>query len=313
MQGIFSIIPTENYGIDGLSSVRGRPMWNYTEKVMDHFLHPRNVGELKDADAVGEVGNMACGDALKLYLKLDKDGRIQDAKFQTFGCASAIASSSVLTELIKGKTIEDAEKVTNDDIAKYLGGLPKEKMHCSVMGRDALEAAIANYRGEKPAVKEQGRIVCTCFGVTDTKIARVVRENRLRTPEEVTHYCKAGGGCGGCIGEIQAIIDEVWQKEKEKKVRAERPTRRRMTNIQRIQLIQETIDKEIRPSLSRDGGDIELIDVVGDRVLVAFRGACAECPASGVTIASVVEKKLREFVFPNITVEEVKDEDNIPG
>lgn len=282
-------------------------MWNYTETVMDHFLHPRNVGEIPDADAVGEVGNMACGDALKLYLKLGAGERIADAKFQTFGCASAIASASALTEIVKGKTIEEASRITNNDIAAYLGGLPKEKMHCSVMGREALEAAIANYRGEKPAPQEEGRIVCTCFGVTDVKIARVVRENRLTTPEEVTHYCKAGGGCGGCVEEIQAIIDEVWRKEREKKAKAEAPAGRPMTNIQKIGLIQETIEKEIRPALRADGGDIELIDVVGNRVIVAFRGTCAECPASGVTIASVVEKKLREFVSPEITVEEARE------
>jgi NifU-like protein len=278
---------------------------------MDHFLHPRNVGEIKDADAVGEVGNMACGDALKLYLKLDKGERIADAKFQTFGCASAIASASALTEIIRGKTIAEAERVTNDDIAAFLGGLPKEKMHCSVMGREALEAAIASYRGESLAPHDEGRIVCTCFGVTDEKIARVVRENKLTTPEQVTNYCKAGGGCGGCVPEIQAIIDEVWRKEGEKKAREGAPTARRLTNIQKIQLIQETIDKEIKPALRADGGDIELIDVIGAKVLVAFRGACAECPASGVTIASVVEKKLREFVSPEIVVQEVKDEDRV--
>ena len=159
-------------------------MWEYTEKVKDHFLNPRNVGVIDDADGMGEVGSLACGDALKLTFKLDENKKIQDAKFQTFGCASAIASSSALTEIIKGLTLQEAEKITNEDIAKYLGDLPKEKMHCSVMGRDALEQAITNYRGE--AEKEvEGEIVCECFGVTDLEIERAIKENNLSTIEDV--------------------------------------------------------------------------------------------------------------------------------
>jgi NifU-like protein len=129
-------------------------MWEYTDRVKDHFLNPRNVGEIENPDGVGEVGSMACGDALKLFFKLDADGKIADARFQTFGCASAIASSSALTEMLKGKTIDEAEKITNEDIAAYLGGLPKEKMHCSVLGRDALKKAVMNYRRRSDSVDD---------------------------------------------------------------------------------------------------------------------------------------------------------------
>ena len=178
-------------------------MWEYTDKVKDLFLHPKNVGEIKDPDAVGEVGSIVCGDALKLTLDIDKEtNKIIDARFQTFGCASAIASSTALTELIKGKTLDEALNVTNKDIAKYLGGLPREKMHCSVMGYEALEAAVANYRGEKPAEVEGGEIVCQCFGVTDRKIKRVVKENNLHTVEDVTTFTKDGGRCESCVPDI---------------------------------------------------------------------------------------------------------------
>jgi NifU-like protein len=274
-------------------------MWDYSEKVKDHFLNPRNVGEIQEPDGVGEVGSLACGDALKLTFKLDEQKRIKDAKFQTFGCASAIASSSALTEIIKGMTLEEAMKVTNEDIARYLDGLPKEKMHCSVMGRDALEKAIANYRGE-PEKKVEGEIVCECFGVTDVEIERAVRENDLTSIEEVTDYTKAGGGCESCHDKIQEIIDRVHGRPH---VVRRRPDR--LTNIQKIKLIEETLDREIKPSLRKDGGDIELVDVDGDTVMVKLRGTCATCVASEVTLKHYVESKLREMVTPELVVEEV--------
>jgi len=273
-------------------------MWDYTDKVREHFLNPRNVGEVEDPDGVAEVGSIACGDALKLTFKVDENKRITDAKFKTFGCASAIASASALTEMIKGMTIEEAEKVTNQDIAKYLGGLPQEKMHCSVMGREALEAAIAHYKGT-PEKAVDGQIVCECFGVTDLEIERAIRENRLTSIEEVTNYTKAGGGCGSCHGYIQEILDRV-QSEPEV---APLP-KPRLSNIQKIRMIEETIEREIRPSLKHDGGDIELIDVIGNRVVVAARGACSTCHAANMTLKNFVETKLRELVWPELVVEE---------
>jgi NifU-like protein len=275
-------------------------MWEYTNKVKEHFLNPRNVGVIEDADGIGEVGSLACGDALTLYLKLDENERIKDAKFQTFGCASAIASSSALTEMLKGLTLEEAKKITNENIADFLGGLPKEKMHCSVMGRDALEKAITNYRGEAEK-KVAGEIVCECFGVTDIEIERAVRENALKTIEDVTNYVKAGGGCESCHEKIQEIIDTSLGKE--------RPVKKkviRLTNIQKIKLIEETLEREIKPALKKDGGDIELVDVDGNNVLVKLQGTCATCSASQITLKHYVESKLRELVAPELLVEEVQ-------
>ncbi|AOY57913.1 Fe-S cluster assembly protein NifU [Desulfococcus multivorans] len=274
-------------------------MWEYSDKVKEHFLNPRNVGVIEDADGVGEVGSISCGDALKLTFKVDENERIVDVKFQTFGCASAIASSSALTEMLKGKTIEEAEKITNDDIANYLGGLPKEKMHCSVMGQEALEKAIACYRG-KPLSEKEGEIVCECFGVTDVEIRRALTEHRLSAVEDVTHYIKAGGGCGNCHDRIQELINEVTGQAPS--VRTLPP---KMTNIQKIRLIEETLEREIKPALKQDGGDIELVDVEGTRVQVKLHGSCSSCSAAQITLKDFVEKKLREFVLPELVVEEV--------
>lgn len=117
----------------------------YTEAVMDHFSNPRNVGEIKDADGVGEAGNLVCGDIMRIYVKIE-DQRIVDIKFKTFGCGAAIATSSILTEMVKGKTIAEAEKVTNRAVAEALGGLPPHKMHCSNLAADALHKALDAYR-----------------------------------------------------------------------------------------------------------------------------------------------------------------------
>ena len=276
-------------------------MWEYTEKVNDHFMHPRNVGAVENPDGDGLAGSLACGDALRLTFKLDDDKRISEAKFQTFGCASAIASSSALTVMLIGKSIEEAEQVTNKDIIDYLGDLPKQKVHCSVMGREALEAAIYNYRTGKTLDRVlDGEVVCHCFGITDKALEGFVRDQKLTTAEGVTNACKAGGGCGQCIPEIEEIINRVIGEETAKT--EEKPG---MTQLQKIKLIEETIDREIRPILRRDGGDLELHDVDGDRVYVKFLGACVSCPVSSVTLKDVVETQLREAVSDDIVVEAV--------
>ncbi len=166
---------------------------------------------MEGANGVGEAGSLNCGDALKLFLKVNENERIVDASFMTFGCASAVSSSSALTEIVKGMTLDAASKLTNDDISDYLDGLPKEKMHCSVMGQAALKKAIADYRGVQIMAKP-GKIVCECFEVTDLEIIDVVKANGIKTTEIVTDYLKAGGGCGQCLERIEEIIESVHSK-----------------------------------------------------------------------------------------------------
>ena len=281
-------------------------MWDYTDKVLDHFRNPRNVGRVEKPDGTGTVGSLACGDALTLTFKLDAKGRIAEAKFQTFGCASAIASSSALTEMIKGKTLAEAEKITNKEIAQFLGGLPDQKMHCSVMGREALEVAIHNYRTGETTVKNlEENIVCTCFGVSENEILRVVRENSLTDVDQVTNFCKAGGGCGGCRDKIQELVDKVKSERETLKTAAPGAgAPRKLTNLQKIKLIEEVVDREIRPALQRDGGDVELVDVAGDRVTIAFRGMCAGCQTSELTRRDFIQARLCECVAPEIVVVE---------
>lgn len=291
-------------------------MWDYTEKVMDYFLHPRNIGEIADAEGIGEVGNIVCGDAMKLYVKLADDKKtIADVKFQTFGCASAIASSSALTEMLKGKTLADAAKLTNQDIADFLGELPEEKMHCSVMGMEAFQAALIDMHKKHPdwnvpvVIEEEGenRIVCQCFSVTEARIREAIKTNHLTTVEQVTHYTKAGGGCGGCKPDIQEILDDIngnKKKSSDDSAAARPPSQ--LTNLQKIALIQSTFEDIIRPGLKADGGDAQLIDIDGNNVMVKLAGRCASCPSAIQTLKHWVEAKLREKVSGALNVVEVK-------
>lgn len=294
-------------------------MWDYSDKVLELFYSPINQGKIEDesepdvAVVYGEVGSIACGDALRLHLKLrESTETILDAKFQTFGCTSAIASSSALTEIVKGKTLDEALQVSNQDIADYLGGLPEAKMHCSVMGQEALEAAIFKYRGIEVEQHEddEGTLICTCYGITEPKVRRVIIENDLTTVEQVTNYVKAGGGCGSCLAGIEDILTEVRAERDALPLRVAAiasapPPAKPLTSVQKIARIQQTLDEEVRPLLMADGGDVELFDVDGDRVLVTLQGACGGCASSTETLKYAIEAKLRERVLPTLVVEEV--------
>lgn len=297
---------------------------------MEHFHNPRNQGKITEKQegeeiVTGQVGSIACGDALKLHLKIDQNNQmIKEAKFQTFGCASAIASSSALTELLKGKKVEEALKLTNKEIAESLGGLPKEKMHCSVMGQEALEAAIYKYKGIpiNNHSEDEGNIICRCFGVTENKIRRIAIENNLKTTEQITNYIKAGGGCSSCLPNIDDLLNEIYS-EKETTIEVNSLSKNQkdiifdkyesdlnqdiynLTNIQKISFIQKVIDEEIRPILVEDGGDLELFDVEGNIVKVILKGACNTCTSSTETLKIAIEATLRDRILPNLIVEAV--------
>lgn len=299
-------------------------MWDYTDKVKDYFYNPKNSGILEDANGVGDVGAISCGDALRLMIKVDEPSQtITDARFQTFGCGSAIASSSALTELIIGKTIDEAMALTNQDIADFLGGLPPEKMHCSVMGYEALHAAVANYRGEVWVDDhEEGALICKCFGVDEAMIERTIRGNALTSIEEITNYTKAGGGCSTCAEGLEDILERVngdmvtegvlsaeaafdrksfMRPVKKGIVNNAAPAKAPLTTLQKIKLIEETIET-IRPSLQRDGGDCELIDVDGNRVMVKLTGACVGCHLSSATIEGVQARLVEAVGVPLVVV-----------
>ena len=285
-------------------------MWEYTDKVRDHYLNPRNVGEIENPDGFGEVGNIKCGDALRFTFALDENKKIKDAKFKTFGCGSAIASSSVLTEMVKGKTLDEAENITNEEIAEELGGLPNEKMHCSVMGQDALKSAIEYYRNGGKIVKkeEKSRLVCACFNVYEDEIVRQIRQNGLNTVEQITNYTKAGGGCGNCKKDIENILNRTLAEmddehnHDEEKAQTTQNTNKKLTTFEKIERIRKTLNEVVRPGLQNDGGDCEFIDIDGNEVIIKLLGNCSSCPFSNATVKGFIEKELQEHAFKEAVV-----------
>lgn len=290
-------------------------MLTYSDKVKDHFINPRNVGEIDNPTAIGETGSMSSGEALTLTLKLNADEIIEDARFRVFGSPGAIAASSALTEMLKGKHIDKAAQLGVDDISEYLGGLPEEKMHTCVMSMEALENAYARYRGIdlEPDIEDDEELyICRCYSVPEHKIERAIRDNNLSSVDEITHYTKAGGGCTSCHRDLENIMarvrEEILQVSDEPK---REPVKAGATdnksNLEIMQAIQEVLDRDVRPGLAMDGGDMELVDVVGNKVYVELAGHCNSCAASTTTMKFFVEDRLREFVNPDIEVIDTTD------
>lgn len=290
-------------------------MWNYSEKVKDHFFNPRNAKVIADANAVGDVGSISCGDALRLMLQVNTESEIiEDAGFQTFGCSSAIASSSALTEMVIGKTLDDALKISNMDIADYLDGLPPEKMHCSVMGQEALQAAIANFRGEEwHDDHEEGALICKCFAVDEVKIIKAVKENGLTSIADVINYTKAGGGCGACHEKIEQALQKVLATQPCNEARIATTSLERSKVAPHVDLAKKdenwrtvaAVLEEMRPRLQADGGDVALISVTDSKVEVALSGSCVGCMMTDMTLSwiqqTLMEKMGRYMQVVSVT------------
>jgi len=319
--------------------------WEYSEKTIQLFMDAvqgkpgTHLGEIENPDGVGEHGSIACGDAMRFTFRVKRhpgdptQDVITEARYLTFGCTSAIASSEALCEIIEsgGYTPITALKIQNRDIVDYLDGLPEQKIHCSVMGADALEAAVYNWaqrRGvdlKKLGIDlhddetEEGRVVCKCFSITEPYLKRKIRELNLRTIPQITSALKAGGGCMSCHhvpGGLQDILDEIWSGPAAaatskplvplSSLTAE-PSKDAadLSPFQFAKKVERVIDEFVRPGLNRDGGDIEVMDIKGTIIYCGLRGACKGCAGATYTMKLMVERILKEQVDERIRVIEV--------
>lgn len=352
-------------------------MFDYSPKVVDHFLHPRNLGQLTEVGidkntervVIADAGHITRGDALRLSLRIRKsDEHIVDARFQNFGTGMPIASASYLCERIIGKSLAEALKISAEDLSRELDGLPELKLRQPVLVLDALDKAARVFRGQPP--RERGTPgeypLCTCFQVPESVIERAVRLRGLKTVDEITAATNAGGGCHTCHPELEEILERCERKEykihipedeyyaahrlygtpmpsaeelahnpKPPAARADRvapdgfvypdkspvaevvlsqavsrnKVQRRpwkeLTHDERLKWIEEVLEYDLRPAIRTDGGDIKLLELKDNRVLVSLHGHCQNCHSALSTLKMGVEKRLQEAVWPELEVEEV--------
>ncbi len=309
--------------------------WNYTKKTTELFMAAvqgksgTHLGEIQNPDGLGEHGSIACGDALRFTFRVDRHptdplkDRIVEARYLTFGCTSAIASSEALCALVEegNYTPVEALKITNQDIVKYLGGLPKEKIHCSVMGAEALEAAVFNW-AQKRGVdlgalgiditreeQEEGRVVCTCFGLTEPYLRRKIRELGLRTIEEITGAVKAGGACMSCHhapGGLQDLLDDIWGRQGTPlrklpvvPIQGGVPPNQGLSPYQRAKRIERVMEEQIVPRVRELGGEAEIVDIKETLVYCRFPGIE---PDQAGTTRMLAEQALKDAVDRRIRV-----------
>lgn len=315
--------------------------WEYSDKTKQLFMdavHGKpgtHMGEIEAPDGLGEHGSLACGDAMRFTFRVRRHPTdptkdiITEARYLTFGCTSAIAASEAMCALIEQGELTpiDALKITNDDIVKFLEGLPRQKIHCSVMGAEALEASVFNWAQRRSVDLEklgidmhtdersEGRIVCKCFSLSEPYIRRKIRELNLHTIAEITDAIKAGGACMSCHhvpGGLQDLLDETWGTGKPQlKILPQMPIldqppkpaeEESVSSYQFGKKIEQAINEHVRPMLRADGGDVEIVDIKGPLVYCRLLGACQGCEHAGQTLRMLVEQSLKESVDESIRV-----------
>ena len=319
----------------GFDSFIGGSIWDeYSQKVQDLMNNPRNMGEITEEQAkelggeliVADFGAESCGDAVRLYWVVDpKTDEILESKFKSFGCGTAIASSDTMAELCKGKTVDEAVKITNIDVEKAMRdnpdtpAVPPQKMHCSVMAYDVIKKAASQYKGVDMDSFEDDIIVCECARVSLGTLREVIRLNDLTTIEQITDYTKAGAFCKSCIrpGGHEAreiyLVDLLEEYEKEKMATAANASGAgqevpfvQMTLVQKLKAVESTIDKYIRQMLVMDGGDMEILDIKENGtyidVYIRYLGACSGCASASTGTLYAIESILKEKLDENIRV-----------
>jgi len=318
-----------------MDSLIGGTIWDeYSQKVTELMNNPKNMGEITEEQAeamgakliVADFGAESCGDAVRLYWAVDpKTDKILESKFKSFGCGTAIASSDTMAELCKGKTVDEAVKITNIDVEKAMRdtpdvpAVPPQKMHCSVMAYDVIKKAAAQYKGVDMESFEEEIIVCECARVSLSTLREVIRLNDLTTVEQITDYTKAGAFCKSCIrpgGHEEKdiyLVDLLEEYEKEKMAKAadasasgENVSFAEMTLVQKLKAVDRVIDENIRQMLIMDGGDMEILDIKENGahidIYIRYLGACSGCASSSTGTLFAIENILKEKLDENIRV-----------
>jgi len=325
----------------GKKGLIGGTLWEqYSKKVSERMNQPTHRGEITEEECkamnaklvIADWGAEACGDSVRLYLAVDeKTDLIKKARFFSFGCGTAIASSDAMCELIEGKTVDEALKINNLVVENYLRdtpdkpAVPPQKMHCSVMAHDVIKCAASVYKGVDIEELEDREIVCSCARVTLGTIKEVIRLNDLHTVEEITNYTKAGGFCKSCIRPgghdskkfyLEDILRETRaEMEKEKR---EKEAKERLENskssafkslplIKRLDMIEACLEAYVRPTLQNDGGDCEVLQLKDNEdgstnIIITYTGACADCDSARTSTLTLIQDALREHVDKKIIV-----------